>query len=597
MRNWVADFETTTDANNCYVWAYGICEVKNQDNVEIGTKLDDFMSWCQKLKSNDTIYFHNLKFDCQFIIAWLFEHGYTHVTDPKKRGTKTFTTLITDKGLYYTVEVIFKKQGKKVKKVVFKDSLKLIPLSVEEIAKAFKLPIGKLSIDYHAHNGLPEGTPLTVIEKQYLIHDVKIVAYALNYFFTQGLNKMTIGSCALTEYKRLVSDKLFKRFFPSPRFHDDVKQSYRGGFTWVNPEFQGKLVGKGIVLDVNSLYPSVMRGCGGEYLPYGEPIFFKGKYEKDEIYFLYTQMFTCSFDLKKGMIPTIQIKGNPRFKANEYVTTTNNEEVTLCLNSVDLELFLKHYDVYNIEYLSGWKFKGAKGLFDEYVDKWSAEKIKAKEEGNHGMYFISKLYLNNLYGKFGTDTKTKCKIPYYVDGVVKYRDGEEESKDGVYVAMASFITSYARRKTIEAGQQIMDDYASGKSDIQFVYADTDSLHCISPNLELPKSLDIHSTKLGAWDYEMCFEKGKYLRQKCYIEQRILSEDEYNKEILKDDFFLCSSNEGNFYKLKITVAGMPKGCYQHVNFDNFEVGASYHGKKVPKIVRGGCVLQDIDFTIK
>mgnify|MGYP002512467155 CR=1 FL=1 len=42
-----------------------------------------------------------------------------------------------------------------------------------------------------------------------------------------------------------------------------------------------------MVLDVNSLYPSVMYDSD---LPFGTPIFFKGEYIEDEIYPLYTQM-------------------------------------------------------------------------------------------------------------------------------------------------------------------------------------------------------------------------------------------------------------------------------------------------------------------
>ena len=52
-----------------------------------------------------------------------------------------------------------------------------------------------------------------------------------------------------------------------------------------------------------------------------------------------------------------------------------------------------------------------------------------------------------------------------------------------------------------------------------------------------------------------------------------------------------------YNLKITVAGMPTDCHKYVNFDNFNIGSSYKGKKQPKIVPGGVVLSEIDFTIK
>ena len=42
--------------------------------------------------------------------------------------------------------------------------------------------------------------------------------------------------------------------------------------------------------------------------------------------------------------------------------------------------------------------------------------------------------------------------------------------------MASFITSYARLKTIRSAQKIMDNKRLKKSKAEFCYADTDSLH-------------------------------------------------------------------------------------------------------------------------
>ena len=600
MGSFVADFETTTNINDCRVWAYAICEVGNKDEVVIGTTIDEFMDWNMKRKENDTVFFHNLKFDSQFIMNWLFKNGYTHTTEPTQKASKTFNTLISDKGLFYQVEVIFEKKGKKVNKVVFQDSLKLIPLSVDAIAKSFKLPISKLKIDYDAHNDLPIGSPLTKDEEEYIKHDVQIVAHAIEYFYSQGLNKMTIGSCALTEYKKLIKKRNFDRYFPTPKYHDDVKQSYRGGFTYLNPKYAEKTVGKGLVLDVNSLYPSVMYDS---YLPFGTPIFFNGKYEHDPIYPIYTQMIKCQFEIKKNKIPTIQIKYGYSFRANEYLTTSGDTEVVLCLNSVDLELFLDHYDVYNLEYISGWKFKATKGLFTEYIDKWSNNKIQAKKDGNHGLYLISKLFLNSLYGKFGTDTRVRSKIPYYgEDEEIHYKDGETEYKDGIYIAMASFITSYARKKTITSAQKVMDNYNNGLSKAQFVYADTDSLHIVLNGEDEQEflnncELDIHPTKLGAWDNESKFISAKFLRQKCYIEKEIITEDDYLKGIKEENNYLYSKDKKGYYKLKITVAGMPTTCYPYVNFDNFNIGASYKGKKQPKIVPGGVVLSEIDFTIK
>lgn len=588
MKKYVADFETTTLVDDCRVWAYAIVDIEdpdNKDDVIIGTNIDDFLDWCSEQKGSPKIFFHNLKFDLSFVMDALFKRGFVHTTEPEDRQSNTFNTMISDKGLVYQCEIIFYRKGKNIRKVVLQDSLKLIPLRVKDIPKAFGLPEVKGDIDYNRHNYLPPNSPLTEIEKDYIIHDVVIVAKAINYMYSQGLNKMTIGSCALDEYKNLIGKRTFKRWYPLPEYHNDVKQSYRGGFTYLNPKFAGIPVKEGITLDVNSLYPSVMRDHNNP-LPFGTPIFFKGKYKVNPVYPLYTQMFRCQFEIKEGKIPTIQIKHSLDWRGNEYLTSSKGEEVVLCLNSVDLKLFFEHYNVYNIEYLSGWMFKASVGMFDKYIDKWTANKIKATKEGNKGLRYISKLFLNSLYGKFGTDTKLVNKVPYYKDNQVKYYYSEPETRKGVYIAMASFITSYARYKTITSAQKITDDYNSGKSDIQFIYADTDSLHCSSPDFKLPEGLEIDPYKLGAWKYESKFYSpdgngAKFLRQKCYIEN--LSED--------------VDSENPDYHLKITVAGMPEDCYDQVTFDNFKIGSSYSGKKSPKTVVGGTVLVDSLFTIK
>ena len=585
MKKYVADFETTTIPEDCRVWAYAIVDIEDYDKVIIGTNIEDFIEWCSKQKGSPKIFFHNLRFDLSFVMDALFHMGYNHTTEKEDRQSKTFNTMISDKGLVYQCEIIFYRKGKNIRKVILQDSLKLIPLKVKEIPKAFGLEECKGEIDYDRHNQLPPNSPLTEEEKDYITHDVVIVAKAINYMYSQGLNKMTIGSCALDEYKSIIGKGTFKRWYPTPEYHNDVKQSYRGGFTYLNPKFASIPVKEGITLDVNSLYPSVLRSheCP---LPFGTPIFFEGRYRPNPIYPLYTQMFRCQFEIKPGKIPTIQIKHSLDYQGNEYLTSSNGEEVVLCLNSVDLELFFDHYDVYNIEYLSGWMFKASVGMFDKYIDKWSANKIKAKKEGNRGFYFISKQFLNSLYGKFGTDITTVNKVPYYQDDQVKYYYSKPEKKKGVYIAVASFVTSYARRVTISAFQKITDDYNSGKSNIQAIYADTDSLHCLSPGFKLPEGLDIDPYKLGAWKYESKFysEDGngaKYLRQKCYIENFTEDIDNPNPE----------------YHLKITVAGMPEECYDQVTFDNFEIGANYYGKKQPKTVPGGTVLVEGTFTIK
>ena len=408
-----ADFETTTNELDCRVWAWGVCEIGNPNYFIHGNNIDGFFNFCEN-SENSTIYFHNLKFDGEFILCWLFEHGFKHVKDRKELKTKTFTTLISDKGQFYSMKIVFKKIGKKTNFIEIYDSLKILPFSVDAIAKGFNLPITKLEIDYNKPR--PVGYKLTPEETDYLRNDVDIIARALTIIFGQDLKKMTAGSNALFDYKRTVSIKSFDRWFPVPEYDEDVRKSYKGGFTYLNPKYKGVDIGKGIVLDVNSLYPSVMRN---KPLPYGEGIYFEGQYKKDVLYNLYVQMLTCQFEIKPRHIPTIQLKNNLSFIPTEYLTTSGAEEVTICLTNVDLELFLKHYNIYNLEYHSGWKFKSTTGLFTEYIDKWTDVKIQSTLEGNNAMRTLAKLMLNSLYGKFALNPNVQSKIPYYDNRIVK----------------------------------------------------------------------------------------------------------------------------------------------------------------------------------
>lgn len=549
-----ADFETTTNEDDCRVWAYGVSEIGRPDNFTYGNNIDDFMEYARKSK-NSTFYFHNLKFDGDFLMIWLFENGFTHVTDRKDLVTKTFTTLISNQGQFYSMKIVFKKQGKRSTHITIFDSLKILPFSVNQIARGFNLPMAKGEIDYHTYRKV--GHELTDEEIEYIRLDVEIVASALDVLFKQGLDKMTQGSNALFDYIRTVSRRKFEQWFPIPDYDHDIRQSYRGGFTYLNPKYQGIDVEDGIVLDVNSLYPSVMHG---EVLPYGEGIYFEGEYEEDSFYNLYVQAFSCQFELKEGHIPTIQLKNNLAFVPTDYLSDSGDEDVIMYMTNIDLQLFKEHYHVYNIEYLSGWKFKSTDKLFKEYIDKWSDIKIQSKIEGNYSMYVLSKLMLNALYGKFALNPNVQSKIPYYDDGMIKFYDGEKDTRDPLYIPVGAFVTSYAREKTIRAAQSVYD---------RFIYADTDSLHLIGK--EVPSNLDIDDLELGKWSHESTFTRARFLRQKSYIEEI----------------------DG---KLEITCAGLPDSCHQFVTWENFHEGVSYEGKLQARRVKGGIVLKETTFNI-
>ena len=198
------------------------------------------------------------------------------------------------------------------------------------------------------------------------------------------------------------------------------------------------------------------------------------------------------------------------------------------------------------------------------------------------MYRISKLMLNSLYGKFGLNPNVRSKMPYLKeDDTLGYKILPVEKRKPVYIPVATFITSYARRKTITTSQKIKDYTMKKYGKDLYIYSDTDSIHVeLESAEELKPYVNIDDYILGYWKEESHFTRGKYIRQKCYIE-------EFNG------------------KLNTTIAGLPKKLGKYVTFDNFSSGFSTLSLDIPeedkkltfKHIKGGVVLVPTDFTIK
>ena len=118
--------------------------------------------------------------------------------------------------------------------------------------------------------------------------------------------------------------------------------------------------------------------------------------------------------------------------------------------------------------------------------------------------------------------------------------------------MGSFITAYAREKTIRTSQAIKDYSIQKYGKDLYIYSDTDSIHTLLSIEELKQFCDIDPVKLGAWKHEGSFTKARFVRLKCYLEEI----------------------DG---KMNITCAGMPKSCYDNVTWEKFKTGFTCNRK--------------------
>lgn len=556
----VADFETTSIFNyesegSVRVWAWQVRKISDDVELGIGNSIETLFEFLSKRSYE--IYYHNLKFDGSFLVDYMLRNGWKYVDEKPKANE--FSCLCDEMGNWFSITMVFKTYNKRRIVTKIYDSLKKLPFSVDKISKdLLGESVKKLSIDYTAKR--EKNHELTEQEKEYIGNDTLIMSKAMRMTFEKGLTRMTAGSDAFNDFKDEFSKPKFYYLFPKIdiEIDDYCRKAYKGGYVYVNPKFVDKEIKNVSSFDVNSLYPSVMYN---EYLPYGFPVYYKGKYQKNKVWKLYIQHIRCCFRIKENHLPTIQIKNSSRFLECEYLTSSNHEIIDLYLTSIDLQLFFDQYDVFDLEYVDGYMFKGRYGIFTEYIDKWYEQKVNARNESER---FFAKLMLNSLYGKFGTRCRRK-KIRPIIDekNKLKLVAGEESIEDPKYTPMACFITAYARNKTIRSAQAVFD---------HFIYADTDSIHTTKSVDEISKYIDVDQKELGKWKYEGTCIRGKFLRAKTYIKE---------------------FEDG----LHVKCAGMPDKVKELVKWEDFSFGSEFGGKLVAKKVNGGTLLVETSFKIK
>lgn len=644
-RYFVGDFETTVYKGQVCteVWASASVELFTTD-VNIFHSISEQYEYFISLNSNIICYYHNLKFDGSFWLSYLlvdlgYKQAYTQSNStidsirwqaPKEMSNKSFIYSISNMGQWY--RIVIKINNKYIE---FRDSLKLLPFSVKRIGSSFGTEHQKLEMEYTGFRYA--GCKITDEEKQYITNDILVIKEALEIMFTEGHKKLTIGSCCLSEYKRIVGVKKYDKLYPNvyniqinqsehtyQNAGDWINQAYRGGWCYLVKGKENKIYHNGTTADVNSLYPSMMSSESNNIYPIGKPTFWRGNFIPDEALLptnYYFIRIKTRFYIKDGYLPFIQIKNNLLYRANEmlessdiynksdgkyYTTykaingTIKDTRITLTLTMTDYKLMLEHYELVDFEIIDGCYFTGAIGLFDEYIEKYKQIKLSsagAKRE-------LAKLFLNNLYGKMASSKNSSFKVAYIKDDKsIGFYTVLAFDKEPGYIPVGAAITSYARNFTIRAAQKNFH----GADKRGFIYADTDSIHCdLQPNEIV--GIKEHPKNFCCWKLESCWDEAIFTRQKTYIEH-IVAEDK-------------TPIDTPYYNVK--CAGMPEKCkklfelsmqgYQPTKKDNFTtdeidflstkrelkdfcVGLKVPSKLLPKRIRGGVLLVETTFEMR
>ena len=644
FRTFVGDFETTVyeGQKHTEVWASAIVELYSED-VKIFKSIDETFEYLSVMKDNVIVYYHNLKFDGSFWLSYLlvdrnFKQAYNKTGErindvewqqEKEMKNNTFKYSISDKGQFYTI--IIKVNNKFIE---IRDSLKLLPFSVKKIGKSFETKHKKLDMEYTGFRY--SGCEITLEEQEYIKNDVLVVKEALEIMYNEGHNKLTIGSCCLEEYKKLIGKDDYTMYFPnlteieldkdtygSFNAEEYIRKSYRGGWCYVVKGKENKIYENGVTADVNSLYPSVMSSESGNRYPVGKPYFWKGNYIDEEALKTNRYFFIrikTRFYIKKNKLPFIQVKGNLLYNGREMLETSDiydaetdtyckeildfngnlvSTRVELTLTMTDYYLMKEHYDLVDFEILDGVWFYTEIGIFDSYIDKY--KKIKTVSTG--AKRELAKLFLNNLYGKMATSTDSSFKVAYVKeDKSIGFLPVLANDKKPVYIPIGSAITSYARNFTIRTAQK--NYYGVDKRG--FIYADTDSIHCDLDVSEL-KDVPVHDSDFCHWKLEALWDKAIFVRAKTYIEhvthENLKPVEPYNnikcagmpqkcKDLLnlslegytEEEYEALKDVEKKFVKTKRT-------------FKDFKRGLIVPSKLRPKRINGGIILCDTTYEMR
>lgn len=641
----MCDFETTVYKGqvNTEVWASASVELFTED-VNIFHSIDEQFEYFKSLKTNICAYYHNLKFDGSFWLSYLlcdlkFKQAYIQPNEneaifewlsEKDMPNNSFKYSISDKGQWYTIIIKVNNHF-----IEIRDSLKLLPFSVKKIGKSFGTKHKKLEMEYTGFRYA--GCEITDEEKKYIANDVLVVKEALEIMFTEGHDKLTIGSCCLAEYKKIMGKEDYSTFFPSLTDYSldntvykytnadaYIRKSYKGGWCYLVKGKENQIKKNGTTADVNSLYPSMMSSESGNKYPIGKPTFWTGNFipnkalKENRYYFV---RIKTRFYLKHNYLPFIQIKGNYLYKGTEALESSDvydkktdkyydhyydasgvlhDTRVELTLTMTDFELMKEHYELVDFEILDGCYFFTAIGIFDEYMEKY--KKIKMESKG--ALRELAKLFLNNLYGKMASSEDSSFKVAFVKEnGAISFMSVPANDKQAGFIAVGSAITSYARNFTIRAAQK---NYY-GKDKRGFIYADTDSIHCdLQPN-EI-KGITVHDRNFCCWKLEASWDVGVFTRQKTYIEHVVaedlepIEEPYYNVKCAGmpqkcKDLFVLSMQGVEEKELEKYTEDEQKFLLDKRTLLDFKVGLKIPGKLMPKRIRGGVLLVDTTYEMR
>lgn len=588
----VADFETgdsqkfykvdNKTGENIYYQKVWLAGYKNLETMESTYfyNLEDFMNDILSRQGNThrEYAFHNIKFDGSFIVPWLFQQEYTVSVGKPQPGQ--FSILVDDRNNWYSITI----QVTKRRKVTLWDSAKLFPTALQYLPDIYSTPTKKIKEDQEFYTKYrPEDYEPDARDLKYFENDLQVPAETLNkHIELYGLRfKKTQASQAFYNFEQVFKAWRWRFVALNNDVDEAVRPAYWGGISYV-PKHKAGNDYKGVhVMDINSSYPDK---AANAKLPYGQPVGQYGEGKHPDMSKFWVAEALVRFKLKsKNHIPCIPSKsiseGRP-LEVDKWVDDSKGI-VKMSFSNIDYQTINESYDfeVVRWKWSIHWAWKKHREVA-KFVNTNNEKKIKYKDMYNDGVekgldkqtladYLTvsnrSKIDNNSFYGKFGEEVIKYGKTPYYEEDdegnedIIWKTDREDEQSEynRKFLPVAIAITAWGRQQLVKLAN-LLGEY--------FLYCDTDSVHYISDGGQeiIDKAikdgkLEVHKTRLGAWDFEGAYTKGRFLRAKCYMEEKINKKGEIVREATVAGL-PADPNTGNFSK--------QRSC---LNWDNFHIG--------------------------
>jgi len=404
----------------------------------------------KKHKNLRTIWAHNgANYDWQHLVEYLNKEHPEITSEIMMSGTTGISVKLSIEKIKY--------------RIWLRDSLRLLPMSLEKLARDMQVETQKMKIDL-PHEQLFREKPDEFY--QYLKQDTISLAEIL-YKFHHIINEKICLNNPVHQLKSTVASmamECFRREFLNENilvpWNEDVKK-------WERKAYHGGMVScprHGVFqnctgLDVNSMYPYAMTI---QELPTGSRVTWVKSYYPGRLGIYYVE-----YELPE----------------REFLHVYNESGILAAYGKAYLTSIMIADILENggkIKVIEGLLYKHTGFLLKDYANRIFSVKSEAKTNGQTAIEVVAKLLLNSLYGKFAQkDISLTLKNIPYKEVKEKIKNGEkiwahgemymveeEEKSEHTFVGIAAFITDRARillMSAIRANRQ------------HVLYADTDSI--------------------------------------------------------------------------------------------------------------------------